>query len=52
MISLLGEILLRFDLLSKVLLERNLSYRYNIKPSRKLYEVLIVVIVATTLLLR
>jgi len=52
MTSLSKEMLLRSSSLSRVLLEGSLSYRYDMRPSRKHYEVLIVVIVATTLLLR
>jgi len=50
--SLLRKMLLRSHSLSRALLGGSLSYRYDIRPSRKHYEVLIVVIVATTLLLR
>jgi len=35
----------------RALLERSPSYRYDMRPSRKHYEILIVVIVATTPLL-
>jgi len=45
------EILLRSSLLLRALLGGSLSYRYDMRPSGKHYEVLIVVIVATTLLL-
>ena len=49
--SLSREMLLRLSSLSRAFLRRSPSYRYDMKPSRKCYEVLIVVIVATTLLL-
>jgi len=49
--SLSREMLLRSSSLSRVLLGGGLSYRYDMRPSRKRYEVLIVVIVATTPLL-
>jgi len=48
---LLRKILLRSSLFLRALLEKSLFYRYNMQPSRKCYEVLIVVIVATTPLL-
>jgi len=51
MMSLSREMLLRSSLLSKALLEESLSYRYGMRPSGKRYEILIVVITATTLLL-
>jgi len=52
MTSLLREMLLRLSSLSKALLGGSLSYKYDMRPSRKRYEVLIVVIGATTPLLR
>jgi len=52
MMLLSREMLLRSSSLLKALLEGSLSYRYDIRPSGKHYEILIVVIVTTTLLLR
>ena len=52
MMSLSREMLLRSSLLLRALLEGSPSYRYDMRPSRKCYEVPIVVIAATTLLLR
>jgi len=49
--SLSREMLLRSSLLLRALLEGSLSYRYDMRLSGKRYEVLIVVIVATTPLL-
>jgi len=43
--------LLRSSSLSRALLERSLFYRYNMRLSGKRYEVPIVVITVTTLLL-
>ena len=49
--SLSREMLLRSSLLSRALLEGSPSYRYDMRPSGKRYEVPIVVITATTPLL-
>jgi len=49
--SLSREMLLRLSSLSRALLRGNPSYRYDMRPFGKHYEVLIVVIVATTPLL-
>jgi len=47
MMSLSREMFLRLSLLSKALLGGSLSYRYDMRPSGKHYEVPIVVIAAT-----
>ena len=49
--SLSREMLLRSNSLLRALLEGSSSYRYNMRPSGKRYEIPIVVIVATTPLL-
>ena len=50
--SLSREMLLRLSLLLRALLEGSPSYRYDMRPSWQYYEVPIVVIAATTPLLR
>ena len=52
MMSLSREMFLRLSSLLRALLEGSPSYKYDMRPSGKRYEVLIVVIVATTPLLR
>ena len=49
--SLSREMLLRLSLLSRALLKGSSSYKYDMRPSEKHYEIPIVVIVVTTLLL-